>query len=53
MVTLMGYGPILLPNLNCSKGLTALGQLPFAVTWQLKTQVIGKLGLLYQDIANG
>jgi len=53
IITLTGHGPISLHEPNQSKGLTALKQLPFAVMWHLKTQVISKLGLLCQDIANG
>jgi len=49
IITLMGHGPILPPNSEHSTGLTALRQLPFAMMRHLKTQVIGKLGLLHQD----
>jgi len=51
-ITMMGHGPILTPSSDRPKGLTALGQTPFTVTWHFKTQVIGKLSLLCQDLAN-
>jgi len=53
IITMTGHGPISSLVEEWPNRLTVLRQLPFAMTWNLQTKVIGKLSLLCQDIANG